>query len=274
MTTVEANGLSFHVQTLGEGPPVVMIHGLFFGNLAAWYFHIAPRLAVDHEVFLYDTRGHGRSAHAKDGYDLRTMTDDLEALVARYGETPLDLVGHSFGALTSLRFALDHPERVRRLVLIETPLPPHSLAETDDLLPFTSASMRDVFKPEFLRSQLAERKDAAQILDALPASISGSLLKGRRGIERIARNLAHLMTDSTLLHDLRAEQDIPDEELRTVRQPALVVRGSQSKLHGVADRLVDVLPDASLVELEGGHYLVNERPRELGDAIEAFLRST
>ena len=70
MSVVTARDLAFHVQELGSGPPVVMLHGLLVGSLASWYFTAAPALASRHRVRMYDLRGHGRSAPARTGYDL------------------------------------------------------------------------------------------------------------------------------------------------------------------------------------------------------------
>src|SRR5262249_4217583 len=124
MPVVEKRGLSFHVQVVGSGPPLVMLHGLIIGSMTTWYFSAAPRLARTHRVTLYDLRGHGRSARPPSGYDLATMADDLDALL----DGPATLVGHSWGALVALRLALRRPERVNRLVLVEAPLPPSRAA--------------------------------------------------------------------------------------------------------------------------------------------------
>ena len=129
MPVVTANQLSFHVQLLGDpgAPPLAMLHGLFIGSLAGWYFTAAPALARRHRVLVYDLRGHGRSERARSGYDTVTMADDLDALL---GSTrPVTLVGHSYGALVALRFALSRPGQVARLVLVEPPLPPSRAGE-------------------------------------------------------------------------------------------------------------------------------------------------
>src|SRR5262249_9847587 len=111
MPLVAANGLQFHVQELGDGPPVVMVHGLLIGSLASWDFTVARALAPTHRCRLYDLRGHGRSERALTGYDVATMTADLAALTADLA-APFDLVGHSFGGVVALAFALAHPARV------------------------------------------------------------------------------------------------------------------------------------------------------------------
>jgi len=116
----EARGLRFHLQEMGSGTPVVMLHGLFTGSLASWWFTAAPALAGAHRVRLLDLRGHGLSDRPADGYDLATMTDDVLELTADL--EPFGVVGHSYGGLIALRLALTKPDRVTRLALIEPPI--------------------------------------------------------------------------------------------------------------------------------------------------------
>ena len=232
MPVVTANGLSFHVQELGSGPPVVMVHGLAIGSLASWYFTAAPALARAHRVRLYDLRGHGMSERARAGYDLRTMTADLSALVADL-DAPFDLVGHSFGALIALRFTLDHPGRVRRLALVEAPLPPASFDEV--------ASFLD--------------RDPEQMLAALPAPVRDAVASGRRQATRLVGALAFLATQSTLLDDLRAEPALTDAELAAVDCPVLCVYGDRSACLPAGERLARAVPRSRLVVLPGGHFL-------------------
>ena len=135
MSVVQARGLNFHVQELGEGPTVAMVHGLLVDNLSLWYFTAAPELSRDRHVLMYDMRGHGKSERATQGYSLASQQKDLEAILdARGVDGPVDLVGHSYGALVALRFALDHPARVRRVVIVEAPLPPSRFDHLDGLL--------------------------------------------------------------------------------------------------------------------------------------------
>jgi len=233
---VVANGLRFHVQRLDAGhpgEPVVMLHGLLVGNLTTWYFTAASALAARHPVLLYDLRGHGRSEHAADGYDVATMTRDLAALTADYERTPMTLVGHSYGALIALRFALDHPDRVARLALVEAPLPPSRMGELEELTSRT---------PQ-------------QMVEALPVDVRAFVARGSRRARKLVESLARLTTRSTLLADLRAEPDIPDEQLAALRCPVLLVYGSDSSCRPVGDRLARAIPGAQLTVLPGGHYL-------------------
>src|SRR5262245_46595607 len=98
MGIVRARGVRFHVVDMGtdDGEPVVMLHGLFTGSIATWYFTVAPELARTRPVRLLDWRGHGLSERPPTGYDTVTMADDLAALTADL--PPFAVVGHSYGA--------------------------------------------------------------------------------------------------------------------------------------------------------------------------------
>jgi pimeloyl-ACP methyl ester carboxylesterase len=265
---VRANGLSFHVQELGHGPTVVLIHGMFLGNLASWYFSVAPILAARRRVFMYDQRGHGRSERAPTGYDLATLAADLHALVARNaGE--LDLVGHSYGALVALRFALEHPQRVRRLVVVEAPLPPQQAqpfdADPDDLA--------RVAEPARLRAAIARAgHDADELLGRLlPPGLARALLGSPRRLRSLFGALHALLCETTIRADVAAEPDLSDARLSEIRQPTLCVYGASSPCRAAGDRLAAGLPQAALRVLDCGHYVVAERPLELAAAVGEFF---
>jgi pimeloyl-ACP methyl ester carboxylesterase len=258
MPRVTANGVTFHVQRLGaawpagagDAPPVVMIHGLLLGTLASWYFTAAPALARRHHVFLYDLRGHGKSERVTTGYDVRTMTRDLFALTADYRPTPMILVGHSYGALVALRFALDHPDRVARLALAEAPLPPSRFDEWSAFL----------------------AQDPRAMVEALPESLRGIVARGGRQISRLVESLTFLTARTSLLSELHAEPDVGDAELARLRCPVLCAYGERSPCRSVGERLAQVVPDARLAVLAGGHYLHLDAPAALTDRLLELAR--
>lgn len=248
MPVVQQNGLSFHTQALGAGPPAVMLHGLLIGSMTTWYFGAAPRLARSHRVLLYDLRGHGKSARAHRGYDLATMVRDLDALLANFTGEPATLVGHSYGALTALRFAMLHPERVARLVLVEAPLPPLRLPELDHLL----------------------RRPRGEMASALPEELRRALQRGGRQALRLVDQLAFLAAESSLLADLDAEPEIGDAELAALACPLLAIYGHGSSCRPAGDRLRRLVPGAQLVLLPGGHFLPTEAAEALTHEIVRF----
>ena len=246
MSTLIANGVAHHVQELGpsDALPVVMTHGLVIGSLASWYFTVGPALARTRRVRMYDLRGHGRSARMPSGYDTHTLATDLDALTRDL--PPFDLVGHSWGALVALRFALEHPERVRRLVVVEAPIPPSSAVE---LASFLSA------KPE-------------TILDSLPESLKTAVASGRRQAQRLVDSVVYLVRDTTLLADIRAE---PDPDVSALASPTLCLYGDSSSCLAGGRHLAAAAPHAKLVVLHGGHYLHLDARAEMTEAILEHL---
>ena len=122
MPTISVNGVTLHYLQMGSGPDLVMLHGLS-GNLAVWHLRMVPLLQEHFRVTTYDLRGHGNSSMPPSGYTTRSMANDLRALLDELGIAQADIVGHSFGADIALHFALIHPERARKLALIEPGIP-------------------------------------------------------------------------------------------------------------------------------------------------------
>ena len=225
MPVVSARGLRFHTQQLGSGPPVVMLHGLFTGSLASWWFTAAPAVGRSHSVRLLDLRGHGLSDCPPDGYDSATMVDDVLALTDDLA--PFAVVGHSYGGLLGIRLALAHPERVTRLACVEAPL----------------VGIRD-------RGPDDERDAPAE--DATDTE--------RR-----------LLTETSILADLRSELPVTDDDLRALAVPTLFAFGTRSWCAPAAERVARVRPDAPCHVLEGGHAIHLDARREVADLLVDFL---
>lgn len=249
MPVVAAGDASLHVVHLGaRGGRVVMLHGLLLGNVATWYFGVGPRLAADHRVVLYDLRGHGRSSRPATGYDLPTMAADLGAVIGEDPD-PVDLVGHSFGGLVALRYALDHPERVRRIVLVEAPSPPGAPSEITSFLD----------------------QDPEAMVAALPPGLRDAVAGGRRQARRLVEHLAQLATTTSVLADLAALSAFDPQALATLHHPVLCVVGARSSCVEAGGGYAAAIPGARLEVLDGGHYLHLDQPDALAACVEAFL---
>ena len=121
MPKIQANGFNMNYLRVGQGPNLIMIHGLT-GNLAVWHLRIVGKVQKEFRVTTYDLRGHGHSDVPPTGYTTATMAADLESLMDGLEIERAHLVGHSFGADVALHFALLHPDRVNKVVAIEAGL--------------------------------------------------------------------------------------------------------------------------------------------------------
>src|SRR5688500_2550488 len=112
-----SDGCPLHVTTVGDGPPLVLLHG--GGPDHRSLVPLAQRLADRHTVVLPDVRGYGRSICADPACPTWDQyTGDLIALLDELGIDRVDLGGTGLGSTVTLRTALDHPDRVRAAVLI------------------------------------------------------------------------------------------------------------------------------------------------------------
>ncbi len=100
----------------GEGPPLVILHGLF-GSSRNWA-SVARRLGETHRVFALDLRNHGASPWAET-MDYGEMADDVRAFLARHGLAGATVMGHSMGGKTAMRLALEHGRDVGRLIVVD-----------------------------------------------------------------------------------------------------------------------------------------------------------
>ncbi|MCF2131707.1 alpha/beta hydrolase [Strepomyces sp. STD 3.1] len=115
--TARLNGIRQHWTSAGQGPPVYLLHG-FPETSYAWRKQI-PVLARSYTVVAPDLRGYGDTDKPADGYDKRTMADDLAALMDHLGHERAAVVGHDRGARVATRFAKDHPRRIDRLCVMD-----------------------------------------------------------------------------------------------------------------------------------------------------------
>ena len=118
---IDTADLRQHVVTGGDGPPLLLVHG-WPQTWYAWRL-LMPALARDFQVIAVDQRGTGLSGKPQDGYDTGTLAGDLVALMDALGHQRFAMAGHDTGMWIGYALAADHPDRVDRLAVAETPLP-------------------------------------------------------------------------------------------------------------------------------------------------------
>jgi pimeloyl-ACP methyl ester carboxylesterase len=115
------NGVTIHTRSGGSGPAVVLLHG--YGETGDMWAPLAVDLARDHTVIVPDLRGLGLSSKPAGGFDKKTQAADVDALLTALDVRVADVVAHDIGNMVAFQFAAQHPQRVRRLVLIDAPVP-------------------------------------------------------------------------------------------------------------------------------------------------------
>jgi pimeloyl-[acyl-carrier protein] methyl ester esterase len=115
-TDMEAEATQVHVESAGFGSPLVLLHG--FAMHGGLFAPLVPALARRHRVHVVDIPGHGHSPSIEP-FELPTVTEAIDRAIAP-NDAPLDVLGWSLGGEIALQWALAHPHRVRRLVLVAT----------------------------------------------------------------------------------------------------------------------------------------------------------
>ena len=118
---IGTNSVTIHTRIGGAGPAVMLLHG--YGETGDMWVPLAVDLARDHTVIVPDLRGLGRSSKPSSGFDKKTQAGDVAGVLAALRIAQIDLVTHDIGNMVGFAFAAQHPERVKRFVLIDAPLP-------------------------------------------------------------------------------------------------------------------------------------------------------
>jgi pimeloyl-ACP methyl ester carboxylesterase len=113
---VEANGVRYYYEVHGQGEPLLLLHG-GLGSIQM-FGPVLPALARDRQVIAIDLHGHGRTALGERPISLVEMGNDVAAVLRELGYGQVDAVGYSMGGGVAFRLAVQHPELVRRLVLV------------------------------------------------------------------------------------------------------------------------------------------------------------
>lgn len=253
MPVIQVNSRDVHYQQLNEtaSETVILIHGMF-SNLAVYYFNIAPILAQKFRVVMYDMKGHGMSARAASGYQLEAMVDDLLALMYALNITHAHLAGYSFGALVAMKMAMQHPERIGKLSVIEGPDP----AEEKTL-------------------ELVDNYDRNFLVNYVNNYTDNVVMKmGKRQFEKNHRMYEYLFHETTIRDDMRAEHlFFKDAAVEAIPHTTLLMYGNESKCRDTGEVLQRRMKDAKLLLIEGDHNVPIQQPVAVGNALTSFFEN-
>ena len=265
----------------GAGPPLLLLHG--FPETHLCWSEVAPRLLADHRIIAPDLRGYGASTAPAggphgEGYSKREMAAELVELMAGLGFERFAVAGHDRGARVAYRMAMDHPDRVTRLAVL-------NVVPTLDQFERMAGGPALGYWPWFLLAQPApfpERllgADPDALLEhvfAIWPSRPDAIDAEHRAAYRAALTgsvAAAMCADYRASFHLDREHDAADRTAgRRIAAPTLVLVGADE------DQLADApqvwrgwADDLTAAAVPGGHFLPEEAPAEVADQLLAFL---
>lgn len=213
----------YEVHGRADGVPLVLLHG-GGSTIDVTFGRVLPFLARSRRVVAVEEQGHGRTTDREGPVTFERSADDVAALLAHLGVEQADLFGFSNGASVALQVAIRHPAKVRKLVFA------------------SSITKRDGARPELW--EWIEQADFSN----MPQPLKDAFL-------RVNPDERQLRT----MHDkdaarMRSFEDVPDDLVRSVQAPTLIVLGDQDVVKPEhALELTRLIPDARLLILPGGH---------------------
>jgi haloacetate dehalogenase len=283
---VPGEGVGLRARVGGAGPPLLLMHG--HPQTSAMWHRVAPELARDFTVVAIDLRGYGASDKPAGGgdhaaYSKRAMALDAVGAMRTLGFGRFRVLAHDRGARVAHRLALDHPERVERMVLLD-------VAPTLAMYERTSMAFATAYFHWFFHIQpepLPER-----LIGADPRFYLRALMGGRHAglapfapeaMDEYLRAIDDPATVRAICEDYRAsatidlDHDRADRDAdRRVACPLLVLWGRHGTIERCFEPLAEwrrVAGDVGGQALDCGHYVAEEAPADLLAAALPFLRA-
>jgi pimeloyl-ACP methyl ester carboxylesterase len=257
MLTLQLNDIDLMVEVFGEGEPLLFIHGLGSSH-ADWEAQV-EFFADRYQVIVFDVRGHGQSSKPAGPYSVPLFAADTVSMLNALGIGPVHAVGISMGGMIALQLALDYPEAVRSLVIVNS-------------------------GAEFIVRNLKERMQVWQrffIVRLLGMRKMGEVLGGRLFPKPEQEGLREVFVERWAKNDPRAYQEAMKaivgwsvvDRLGDIGCPTLVIASDNDYTPVTAkEAIVDQIAEAELVVMEDARHAVTaEQPEQFNAVLEGFL---
>ena len=274
--TVELHGHPVTYRMMGSGPAVLLIHGITSSS-RTWH-SVMPALAERHTVIAPDLLGHGRSAKPRGDYSLGAYASGVRDLLAVLGIAHATVVGHSLGGGIAMQFAYQFPERLDRLVLVDS----GGLGnDVNIVLRAATLPGAEFVMPLLFNSRL---RSAGRAINRALSKIG---IRGSADVQGIAEGLDSLADASArraFVHTARSvidpagqRVDARDRLYLSENVPTLLVWGDQDRIIPVAHghQAHALMPHSRLEIFEGaGHFPFNHDPQRFIAVLEDFIDHT
>ena len=271
MPKIHANGRNFHYQQAGEGPDVVLIHGVT-GDLSIWFLCQAMGvLGRSFRVTAYDLRGHGYSDVPASGYTSADQAGDTIAIMDALEIDRAMLVGHSFGGVIAMHAAVLHPDRIEGVVLSDPCFP--ALRHLEDVSRWGHwQNFREEAAQAGVTLSDEHWYDLGRFFDQVLHLDDERMLKFRQAVGLPGFNRLIRLAGTTCGDDAKAEAGLTEDLIRGVTQPVMAIFGEHSPFLATADYLAEHLPRCENVRVAGAkHRAPEENPERFVELVSGFL---
>ena len=243
-----------HYMVAGQGKPLVLVHGLA-GRAENWLTLVPEFIRNGYRVYALDLLGYGRSDQPDVDYSIALQSDILKQFLDSQQLQQPDIAGWSMGGWISLKFAAEHPDRVDRLVLLDSAGLLFDAVNANALRPTNQqelAHMMEVLTPH---------------PQPIPAFVARDILRIFAANDWVvARSLQSMQTG----------RDLMDGKLQTVKMPVLIVWGKEDVLTplSVGEGMHRGMPQSVLYLFDGtGHLAPTERSQQVSATMVDFLKA-
>jgi 2-keto-4-pentenoate hydratase/2-oxohepta-3-ene-1,7-dioic acid hydratase in catechol pathway/pimeloyl-ACP methyl ester carboxylesterase len=250
------NGKEIFVESAGEGPAILFVHGL--GGTTNFYEPQASALSSRHRVVRFDLPGAGRSPFAGK-CSIESFADDIEAVMDAAGLDTASIVGHSMGTIAVQHFAATRPERVDKVVL---------LGPVREQPPAGKEATRQ-------RAELVRREGMEAVADTIVGAATSERTRTEQpAIAAFVRELLTRQDPQGYAAHCEALADATAVDLGKIEAPVLLLTGSEDKVGApaTAEAMFNELPKASYELIDGiGHWTAIEAAQQVTNAIRDLL---
>lgn len=280
-------GVELDVATAGDpaAPAIILLHG--FPESHRTWRHQIPELAKTHFVIAPDQRGFARSSKPEGvaNYTPDKPVGDLLALATHFGKDRFVLVGHDWGGAIAWMAALQHPDRIERLVIVNAPHPfVFQKSLYDDMEQRAASQYIRAFRNPALDEQVAamglgrffDTSFAKHVDPALVVSERAAYLDEWGQPGAITAMLNWYRASAIVVPAMDETPERPaflDAPFPPLRMPVLVIWGMRDTalLPVQLEGLDALIPDLSIVQVDAGHFVPWEKPQPVTDAIREWL---
>lgn len=246
-TLVVPGGIQLAFDVIGEGAPIVLVHGFASNRVTNWrapgWYHALRQ--AGRQVIALDVRGHGESdkPHVREAYEEGELAADVVRLLDHLGQPQADVMGYSMGGFITLRLLHDAPQRVRRAVVagVGENYYGRGAVESDAI----AAGLRAA--------------DASTVVGAVPRQFRLFAEQGKNDLEALA------------LCMMRERRAIPREGFLDLKVPALIVVGEKDTITGPVGALGEALPNARVAVVPNRDHMTTVGDKAYKAAVIEFL---